>query len=1620
MDDTKLDASGMQTLSKGDASHADTRNVQVPSVAGGDGAATPDADVPPNKEVSSRPPSSKPTPPEPPIRQEPHLDGTAGKGVQPPAAEKPEGLGQEDGPKKDSKPAANQHIQPPRPMSEETHEETHQDEAGKEIPLKEYEVLPLLAGQGLWRVASEYLRLGQCPSEKSLASILSVVSLQPLLCTGDSRAIDFAATELQSLAVRPPFNDIYLDLLYWTGFVIPALTAPQTGAAALIRGVNLGCQHQSLLPIDPFKALNDAVIDLTGKVKNLTPDMLKGGKLEETRTNLHSRVSTFIANAPRQAILYQPATIVWRDICKNGRLASAARIILGKGNARDVDEIYETIKIFSETRKLRLYVNEVDRRINRRANGIEARAIDQIQGHAEEMLDCAREWIKLQEIQTNEDYIAKQITSFHLCLQRARTGIDSSLREMGKMNLSAYGDLARLSCEFTWKHLKVLTGLEEMPPSDVAEIGGWQAELYRIPQLDIDEQYRICGEAEGKARTIVEAYARKPSSIEKSLRERLKRGDIFGARELMRFMPQDDGRLPDLETEICDEETAWSNRINEKLKAIKSLFDTNRSMGLMDETESTEIDENIVRLLDISKAKTIRFNELDARCEELSRKMCGLRDKRAEEVRQELDKLRGRTSDQDIRRIRAILDSGDVLTAREYIGRLDEGGSLSDIELSRRDVWREFFPDTARELAKMLDDMGGIDAVRRALHSDMDFGSLQLSIVPGAQRSEAMAMIDAWQNLKGARLCGNEKLKLLLEKLGFQILGIQLDEPQNARQNAQVRCKAITDRQLCPVPRFGSDCNGEYTFINVWERPAEDAIIQHVGDTSAMQRPVIVIYYGRMTDTRRRDLARLCREHSRTFLLLDETLLVYLCGERGLRLPAFFRCALPFSYADPYITAASLVPTEMFYGRERELGELQDTNRGGCFVYGGRQLGKTALLREAQRRFHSPKDDRFSLWLDLINLGLGTEREPSGIWQVLLEEFARLMPESFEIDHKRSSDPAARFIEQARKFLKSNTKRRILLLLDEADRFLERDSVEDFSVSRKLKGLMDSTDRHMKIVFAGLHNVQRTTQQSNHPLAHLGEPINVGSFANKGDWIAGLRLASEPLEALGYRFANRDLVMRILALCNFYPGLIQKFGSSLLRHLNDRIGSGLPGDIGERDVEEVYNNKDLREFIVGRFKLTLQLDPRYYVVAYVLAHLFHEKKGNSFDAIELQSSASDFWMEGFRGMSLEEFATLLDEMCGLGVLRHSEKTKHYSLRNPNLLLLLGNKEEIERVLLTGPRTVKEYQPKTFHPRLHMRHIDRYPLTLAQEGEILKAGRGCMFLVASDALKMEILKEAMRNRLSAVAQFVDPGNVSDPARLNNVVKKFLDKDNTSALFWMPLPEGWKLEQIGMLEAFLGSRPRSRANIRIVIAADPAQWWGLLSEIRKNHAAPKHPYPVVRTLKWKPEFIEPWLTECGFLFSDGREEPEKSQAKEGIAGGGAANIEKVTALTGGWPVLLYRLVQEFDRSNDQAKAMETLQEWLQKRENSDAVLRQYGFAKEPAAGLKAKLLDMHKLSNGQAVGKPDFEVLAETLGIEAAAVRNIVEWATDVGLLDELSPDTWEWDPVFDRIIRGLHQ
>ena len=253
------------------------------------------------------------------------------------------------------------------------------------------------------------------------------------------------------------------------------------------------------------------------------------------------------------------------------------------------------------------------------------------------------------------------------------------------------------------------------------------------------------------------------------------------------------------------------------------------------------------------------------------------------------------------------------------------------------------------------------------------------------------------------------------------------------------------------------------------------------------------------------------------------------------------------------------------------------------------------------------------------------------------------------------TDVAGTVVRHITDWITADPDRQLLLLLDESDFFLDADAKDgSFSQVTVFKELMEATGRAVKVVFAGLHQTARFERLSNHPLAHLGNPVCVGPLTPQYAY----ELLTTPLHALGYRFIDTNNAARVLALANNQPALIQLFGAQLLRRLQKTppAPNTPPREVTAADIEAVWADEALRTEFRRRFDWTLNLDPRYKIIAYSVAfHAYAHGIESALSPTELRSQCEQWWPQGFAAKDVltGEFRALLDECVALGVLSYN-------------------------------------------------------------------------------------------------------------------------------------------------------------------------------------------------------------------------------------------------------------------------------------------------------------------------------------------------------------------------------
>jgi hypothetical protein len=98
---------------------------------------------------------------------------------------------------------------------------------------------------------------------------------------------------------------------------------------------------------------------------------------------------------------------------------------------------------------------------------------------------------------------------------------------------------------------------------------------------------------------------------------------------------------------------------------------------------------------------------------------------------------------------------------------------------------------------------------------------------------------------------------------------------------------------------------------------------------------------------------------------------------------------------------------------------------------------------------------------------------------------------------------------------------------------------------------------------------------------------------------------------------------------------------------------------------------------------------------------------------ELLGECRDWWLEGFARLDVEAFRAYLHEMVGLGILAANNDRRGWHLRSPNVLMMIGTRDEIAAQLVGPHPGVVPEEFAALEERLVRPDGRRSPLTASQ-------------------------------------------------------------------------------------------------------------------------------------------------------------------------------------------------------------------------------------------------------------------------------------------------------------------
>lgn len=1023
-----------------------------------------------------------------------------------------------------------------------------------------------------------------------------------------------------------------------------------------------------------------------------------------------------------------------------------------------------------------------------------------------------------------------------------------------------------------------------------------------------------------------------PADAEAALGRYLENGDLHLARALIAVAEREPASLstgPEwvdaAQQRLAQWHEDWRREVGVRHRDAAGLLAQMRTLNQLAPDREREFAGRLQEFADGEESGRYRF-ALDS-LQALEAELTSLVHEATRVLRQDLAQLRRDpdypmdTVDHD--RIMRLIDEGDTVTAQEFLALASSHQPLP-----------ERIADDGAELEDFIAGVVSPEAPRAGGEGvEAKWWAKRYSEPSTSLTQAARAGLDSWGALCTKQGRGSEwqqHLPRVLRLLGLELFGNQLsaDRAVLGQGMRRFRVRANVAERVGYVAALGSRATA-YTILLVWEEQPADGPLAHLEDADVGAN--IVLYLHPLGAEGRRSLAESARSFAQQALVVDSAVM----GWMATRAPGAFRSlqrvTLPWAAYNPYTPfVAGLVPPEVFYGRDGEMREVMG-REGGMFLYGGRQLGKSALLRRVAEIFPSRADKHVAVYLDLLKAEIGHAEAPERIWSRLVEDLKRKGVFTNKMSEQASPDIV---VKNLRAWLDEDDTRRVLVLADEADAFLNTDSRRAFRVGSEstfpnvmlFQRLMEQTERRFKIVFAGLHQVQRFGHLSNVSTVHGGPDVLVGPLGQH----AAVRLVTEPMAALGYSFDRAELVWRILAITNYQANLVQIFCRELVRTLHSRpyVFSDGPVRITEDDVQKVAASETVRRQIAERLRFTINLEDRYRVLALVIA-LRSLKDGyrGDYTASALLQEAREAWPQGFEMLSAKQAQIFLTEMVGLGLLIQLGDRSRFAVRSPNVVNMLGTREELELEL----KETEFGLPYDYNPRAARRilgrdrhSVQRYsPLTEEQLHDTAQPGVSVIGM--TELFRPELMRQALvafaENRGVEVHKHERGGDLSALIKPRRRKAHLLIADLCgSTAEELRTAVKLLLNHAGPASDELVrqavSRTSSTTNRSAVVVADAATVAELIAANPEEELSVRHLQPE----RWTADALRAW-SECPFVSREDR--------------------SRLVAATGGWPHWMETAVTDVSvHGATLVQAVERIRAVIDRPANMEVHLRRAG--------------------------------------------------------------------------------
>ncbi len=345
-----------------------------------------------------------------------------------------------------------------------------------------------------------------------------------------------------------------------------------------------------------------------------------------------------------------------------------------------------------------------------------------------------------------------------------------------------------------------------------------------------------------------------------------------------------------------------------KLKAYQVEQEVDKAVcyDLVNEAERQSYVAQVTEIGNLAEREA-NLSRLFDRLTRVERQLSKLHQARLEEVKSRYNELQRDSNSYpqgDLEKISTTLDAGDFATADEYISLVRTGEHLDSVQHVRTEIFNEFFLGFLPRISEFVSinpTQRLQDWIEQLQHESPK--AYEMPFDTKNHQKAAADLLDLWRLLLRVRKADDKRSKHLrgfFERLGFGEVKVEHRRHGDQWSLDLVSGPTVANAKICVIPQFGSSASGRYQVVSIDGKASDSDIEKILSDLSldrqGSEAPLIVLYCGRLDQTRRRRVAEECWGKY-LFLLVDEFLVMFLAAQTEGLQQAFFQSTLPFTSA---------------------------------------------------------------------------------------------------------------------------------------------------------------------------------------------------------------------------------------------------------------------------------------------------------------------------------------------------------------------------------------------------------------------------------------------------------------------------------------------------------------------------------------------------------------------------------------------------------------------------------------------------------------------------------------------------------------------------------------------------